>query len=111
MDVRMSVPFSYLDYTHCDSSRRIELLKSLVRENKAVFPEFDWEEFREVFEEHAPNFHACSHQAAGASMAVRCEDLKEQNKILRQRIEDLCAEMEELKKGEGRVWLLGAGET
>ena len=95
-------------YNVADSTERLEMIKDMVRGivKDSGVPLFSWRDLQEKFEENPLDFIVCAHQVRMFRVILHYE---EENKTLRQRMEDLCEEMERVRQGEGRTIICGPG--
>ena len=98
------IPFTLTEYERSDGAERIALLKMMVDKLKQTEP-FTWAELRAKFDKTPGVLHACEHEF---KMWVTALCYERQLAAMRESMENLCEEMERVKK-EQRVFHMGPG--
>lgn len=107
---QQEIPFTLNEYDRESSVGRLALLKMMAEKltERTKTEVFSWEALQKEFDKDQEEFLPCAHQLQTWKTVMEYE---RQLATLRERMEDLCEEMERVKKGEGRKFILGPGVT
>lgn len=110
LDLR--VPFTKQEYFSRSTEERRKMVLDIFRQRRDTLPKFDVDNIRSRLEDDSTNtLITCDHEACCIDLVFQLEDKEKELELLRQRIEDLCIEMDRTKNTESRTFLLGPGAS
>lgn len=101
-----TIPFTPSEYKQESPAGRLALLKKMAARIIEHVDPFTWKDLLQEFDKDPQEFLPCPHQIQTWKTVMAYE---KELFSLRERMEDLCLEMERVKKGEGRMFIMGPG--